>query len=181
LQRELVVQAQRGDVDAFTALAGEAVDRLHGIAYRILRDGDAADDATQRALISAWDHIRALRDPSRWEAWTYRLVVHEAYREARHARSQRSRVRFINPRAAVQPDASDEISERDELERAFRELSPEQRAVLVLHHYADLPLAEIGRILGIPAGTVGSRLYHATRRLRGVLEADGALARGSAA
>lgn len=174
MQRDLVVRAQRGDGEAFTILAGQAIDRLHGVAYRILRDADRADDATQQALISAWDHIRSLRDPDRFDAWTYRLVVHAAYREARRENGQRSKVKLIQMQNMVAvSDPSSSLAEHDELEWAFRKLSPEHRAVLVLHHYADLPLADIARILRIPVGTVGSRLFHATRQLRAALEASG--------
>jgi len=183
VQRELVVRAQAGDVDAFTVLARETMNRLHGVAFRILRDSDGADDATQRALIAAWDHLGDLRDPERFEAWTYRLVVHEAYHEARKERSQHSAVRFARASDSGDPDASGKIADRDELDRAFRGLSADQRAVLVLHYYADLPLSEMADILGVPVGTVGSRLHHAARRLRAVLEADGevVLARGHVA
>ena len=183
MQRELVVRAQAGDVDAFTVLARESVDRLHGVAYRILRDGDRADDATQGALIAAWDNLRELRDPGRFEAWTYRLVVHAAYREARKERSQHASVRFIRIGDAADDDQARAVADHDELERGFRRLSADQRAVLVLHYYADLPLADIADILGIPVGTVGSRLHHATRRLRAALagDAEGVLAGGHVA
>jgi RNA polymerase sigma-70 factor (ECF subfamily) len=174
VQREWVVRAQAGDAEAFSVLASQAVERLHGVAYRILRDADRADDATQRALISAWDHLGELRDPDRFDAWTYRLVVHAAYREARRERSQHDRIRLIPMHGASDADPFGEIADRDLLDRAFRSLSPEHRAVMVLHHYADLPLAEIADVLGIPVGTVGSRLHHAARRLRAVLEADAA-------
>ena len=172
MQRELVVRAQRGDADAFSILAREAIGRLHDVAYRILRDADAADDATQQALIDAWDHLDSLRDPDRFDAWTYRLVVHEASREVRRERSHRGRVRFIPMQDAAGPDPGPDVAERDQLERAFRQLSPEHRAVLVLHLYADLPLTDIAGILGVPVGTVGSRLHYAARRLRAVLEQD---------
>lgn len=182
MQRDLVVEAQHGDAEAFAALVSEAIDRLYGVAFRILRDPDAADDATQRALIDAWDHLGGLRDPGRFEAWTYRLVVNASYKEIRRERSQRERVRLIAVTGTAAVDPIDDVADREELDRAFRELPAEQRAVLVLHHYADLPLIEIADILGIPAGTVGSRLHHATRRLRAVLERDaqGVPARGHA-
>lgn len=172
MQRELVVQAQHGDVEAFSRLAAAAVDRFHGVAYGILRDADIADDATQRALIDAWTHLGALRDPDRFDAWTYRLVVTAAYKEIRRERSQHARVRLLGVPPATAPDLFD-ITEREAMEEAFQELSPEHRAVLVLHHVADLPLAEIAGILGIPVGTVGSRLHHAARRLRAALDRDG--------
>ncbi|MGE5235385.1 MAG: RNA polymerase sigma factor [Acidobacteriota bacterium] len=170
MQRDLVVRAQRGDEEAFSILASRAIDRLHGVAYRILRDQDRADDATQRALIAAWDRLPGLRDPDRFDGWTYRLVVHAAYREAQRETSQRDRGRRLATDALFEPDPGDRVADREELEHAFRALSPEHRAVLVLHHFSDLPLTEIAATLGIPVGTVGSRLHHAMRRLRAALE-----------
>lgn len=169
MQRDLVIRAQQGDADAFGILAAGAIKRLHGVAYRILRDADRADDATQQALMTAWDHLRSLRDPDRFDAWTYKLVVHAAYREARRDRAERNAVRWLAPRECVESPAPDAIADRDELEQAFKTLSPEHRAILTLRYYADLPFAEIADILGIPVGTVGSRLYHATRRMREAL------------
>jgi len=181
-QRELVVLARQGDVEAFSILAGHAVDRLHAVAFRILRDADQADDATQQSLIEAWDHIRSLRDPDRFDAWTYRLVVNASYRVAKRERVLAGRVRLLPAPSPSDADPTSRVADRDQLERAFRSLSPEHRAVLVLHHYADLPLAEIAEILGIPIGTVGSRLHHAARRLRAALDEDAqvVLARGQA-
>ena len=181
MQRELVVRAQGGDVDAFASLAGAAIDRLHGVALRILGDRDAADDAVQRALIDAWDHLGGLREPERFDAWTYRLVVRAAYKEIRRERSQRGRVVFITPGDGSQRDLGADLAERDAIERGFRRLSPEHRAVLVLHHYADLPLSQIAEILDLPVGTVGSRLHYAAREMRAALEREsrGALAAGA--
>jgi RNA polymerase sigma-70 factor (ECF subfamily) len=170
VQHDLVIRAQHGDADAFGLLAAGAIERLHGIAYRILRDADRADDATQQALVAAWDHLRSLRDPDRFEAWTYRLVVRAAYKEARRERSQREVVRSMATVAPAGSDVPMAVAERDELEQAFRTLSPEHRAVLALRYYADLPFAEIADVLDIPLGTVSSRLHHALQRLRNVLD-----------
>jgi RNA polymerase sigma-70 factor (ECF subfamily) len=172
LQRELVEQAQKGNAEAFSALVRPTADRLYGIAYRILRDPDRAEDATQRALIDTWQHLHDLRDPDCFEAWTCRLVVREAYREARHESRWRPKIGFIAEQRSTDADPQTTIANRDELERGFRQLSAEQRAVLVLHHYMGLSIAEIAQTLGIPAGTVGSRLHYAMGRLRAALEAD---------
>jgi RNA polymerase sigma factor (sigma-70 family) len=172
LQRELVEQAQRGSADAFSTLVAPTADRLYGIAYRILRDADRAEDATQRALIDTWQHLSDLRDPDRFEAWTCRLVVREAYREARHESRWLPSAGLIAEHQSAEPDPATTITTRDELERGFRQLSAEHRAVLVLHHYLGLPVAEIAQVLGIPAGTVASRLHYAMGRLRAALEAD---------
>ncbi len=172
VQRDLVIRAQQGDAEAFSLLAAGAIGRLHGVAYRILRDQDRADDATQQALVSAWDHLRSLRDADRFDAWTYRLVVRAAYREARRDRTRRAAVRQVLPEDRVVAESSDALAARDEIEQAFRALSPEHRAILTLRYYADLPFAEIAEILGIPIGTVGSRLYHATRRMREALRRE---------
>jgi len=79
VERELVIRAQRGDQDAFDLLVSRIVDRLYSIAYRILRNGPSAEDATQQALVDVWRHLPSLRDPDRFDAWAYRLLVHAAY------------------------------------------------------------------------------------------------------
>ena len=79
MQRDLVLRARSGDHDAFTELAAEAFDRLHRTARLILRSDDRAADAVQEALTAAWLHIRAIRDPDRFDAWLHRLLVHACY------------------------------------------------------------------------------------------------------
>ena len=171
MDRMLVERAAQGDRDAFAVLATRAIDRLYRVAYRLLRDPESAWDATQQAMLEAWRDLPTLRDPDRWEAWTYRLVVHASYREGRRARQLTGKVHLLAPRSS-EPDSALSVADRDELERGFRVLPVEQRAVVVLHHYLGLPLTEVADILGIPAGTARSRLHHATRRLRAALEAD---------
>lgn len=171
MQHDLVEQAQRGDPEAFQALVRGASDRLYAIAWRILRDPDRAEDALQQALIQIWEDLPGLRDPERFDAWTYRLVVHTSYREARRERRWMSRIREI----PVDPPDDDRVGavvDRDEVERGFRRLTPEHRAVLVLHYFVGLPVSEIAETLGIPAGTAASRLHHAVRNLRAAFEAD---------
>jgi RNA polymerase sigma factor (sigma-70 family) len=170
--RELVEQAIAGDPDAFVSLARAAYDRLHGIARLILRDEEPALDAVQEALTSAWLHIRAVRDPDRFDAWLNRLAVHASYREAR---GRRSRVVEIGVAPVYVPDGWDAVGAvdaRDQIERGFRRLNPQQRAVLVVHHFLELSEAEAAAVLGIPVGTVKSRLNRATTALRAAIEAD---------
>jgi DNA-directed RNA polymerase specialized sigma24 family protein len=85
MQRDLVIRAREGDADAFEALAAEAFGRLLRTASLILRSDDRAADAVQEALTSAWVHIRAVRDPERFDAWLHRLLVHACYGELRRA------------------------------------------------------------------------------------------------
>jgi RNA polymerase sigma-70 factor (ECF subfamily) len=172
MQAGLVERAQGGDQDAFAALATASVDRCYAIAYRILRDMDRAQDATQQALLGAWRDLPTLRDPERFDAWLYRLVVRACYAQATNDRRWSSGVRLIPSDKSTVPDSATAIADRDELERGFRRLSPEQRAVLVLHHYLGYPLTEIAETLGIPVGTARSRLHYATRQLRAAIEAD---------
>lgn len=171
MQRELVERAQRGDARAFETLVGEASDRLYAIAYRILRDIDRAQDALQDALIHVWEDLPQLRDPERFDAWTYRLVVHASYRLAQRERRWGAKVREIAG-VAGRGDGVSDLVDRDEIERTFRRLTVEHRAVLVLRYYVGLPVVEIAEVLDIPAGTAASRLHYATRSLRAALEAD---------
>jgi RNA polymerase sigma factor (sigma-70 family) len=169
--RTLVERARRGDQEAFGELARREIDRLYRVAYRILRDPELARDATQQTLLEAWRDLSKLRDPDRWEAWTYRLLVRACYREGRRERRV-GIVRLISIDGAAVADTAKDIADRDELERGFRRLPVDQRVVVVLHHYVGLPLTEVAQVLGIPAGTARSRLHTATRRLRVALEED---------
>ena len=166
-----VERAREGDRGAYERLATGAADRLFQVAYRIVRDTDLANDAVQQTLVAMWTDLPTLRDPDRFEAWSYRLVVRFSLADARRHRRSGITIHALTddvpePRAGI-----DGVDDRDELDRAFRELSPEHRAVLVLHHYLGLPLTEIAVVLGVPYGTVGSRLHRATDQLRAVLEA----------
>ena len=173
-QRELVRRAARGDHEAFDALVRFASNRLYGIAYRILRDQHLAEDALQGALITIWNELPRLRDPDRFDAWTYRLIVRAAMTEARRAGRGRGTASLLPDDAEPSrgPDEIRAVADRDALERGFRRITPEQRAVLVLQHYAGLSQAEIADVIGVPIGTAGSRLHYAARALRAAIEAD---------
>ncbi len=181
MDTELVVRAQRGDGAAFEELARDSVDRPHDVARSILSDTRLAEDATQQALLDIWQDLPRLREPARFEAWSYRLLVHACYDEARR---ERRWMPDLPPFWIGAPAGRDEIAavvDREQLERGFRRLSVEQRAVVVLHHYRGLPLDQVADVLGIRAGTVHSRLHRAMRCLRAALDADRRpSARGSA-
>jgi RNA polymerase sigma-70 factor, ECF subfamily len=172
--RDLVERAQRGDREAFAALVGMTSDRMYALASRILRDGVLAEDALQSALIIVWRQLPNLRDPDRFEAWARRLLVHACYAEARRRRTWAANVRVLPIDGPAGPDGLLPIDLRDALDRAFRRLTVEQRAVFVLHHHVGLQLTEVAETLGIPAGTARSRLHYATRVLRAAIEADAA-------
>ena len=168
----LVIQAKQGDREAFDALARLCGDRCLAIAFRILRDFDHADDAVQAALLTAWREIRALRDPELFEPWLHRILTNACYTEARRRRRWSEQIRLLPVEPVHGPDEYLNVEHRDQLERAFRRLTVEQRAVLVFHHYLELPLPEVAERLGIPLGTVKSRMHHAKQALRAGLEAD---------
>jgi len=172
MDTDLVTRAQRGDEEAFASLAVAVGDRLHAVAHRILRDLDLAEDATQQALLAIWRDLPQLRDPARFDAWSYRLLVRACYTEARRTRRWAPNLRLLPVDVASATDDSGPVVDRDQLERGFRRLSVEHRAVVVLHHYLDMPLEEVAETLGVPVGTVRSRLHHAMRGLRAALDAD---------
>jgi RNA polymerase sigma-70 factor (ECF subfamily) len=172
VDRDLVEQAQRGDREAFAILARTRGDTLFGIARRVLRDVGLAEDAVQQALVIAWRELPHLRDPDRFDAWLQRTLVHACYAEARRKRAWITTIRALPVDGPAGRDDLASMIDRDEVERGFRRLPPEQRAILVLHHYLGLDANEIGRVLAIPAGTARSRLHYAHRAMRAALEAD---------
>jgi RNA polymerase sigma-70 factor, ECF subfamily len=172
MDTDLVIRAQRGDEEAFTSLAVAVGDRLHAVAHRILRDTDLAEDATQQALLNVWRDLPQLRDPARFDAWSYRLLVRACYAEGRRTRVWAPNLRLLPVDEPAETEGLSAVVDRDQLERGFRRLSIEHRTVVVLHHYVDLPLDQVAEVLGVPIGTVRSRLFHAMRGLRAALEAD---------
>lgn len=173
MDRSVVERARGGDRDAFAVLVGLVSDSLFAVAYRILRESSAAEDALQNALVSTWQQLPRLRDPDRFEAWAHRILVRACYVESRRRQQFASKVRVLDVLGSSSSDGSGTRADRDEIEHAFRQIPVDQRAVFVLHHYLGLPLVEIAETLGIPAGTARSRLHTATRSLRTVMEASG--------
>ncbi len=142
------------------------------IAQRILRDAGRAEDTVQQALVIAWRELPSLRDPDRFDAWLQRLLVNASYAEARRARVWNANVRVLPSDGLAGSDEGTSVVDRDRLERGFRRLPPDQRAILVFTHYLGLTPAEIADRLEIPVGTARSRLHYAHRAMRAAIEAD---------
>ena len=172
MERTLVERAMHGDEGAYASLASTAGDRLLAIAYRMLRDLDQAEDAVQVALVSAWRDLPTLREPDRFDAWLTRLLIRACYGEARRQRRWIASIRVMPNDGATSPDMALAVADRDQLERGFRRLPTDQRAVFVLHHHLGWTLVEIAETLEIPLGTAKSRLHYATQTLRAALDAD---------
>ena len=172
MDADLVRRAQGGDQEAFADMVYAIADRFLAVSHRILSDIDLAEDATQQALLGVWQNLPQLRDPARFEAWSYRLLVRACYAEGRKSRRWAPNLRLLSVDEPMVVDGTSAVVDRDQLERAFRRLTLEQRAVLVFHHYVGLPLPELADRLGIPLGTAKSRLFHATAALRASLDAD---------
>ena len=176
MQRDLVERAMAGDHDAFSELARVSIGRLYVVARLILRDDARAEDATQEALLAAWRRLSGLRDPDRFEAWLHRLLVNACYREARRGRRRRSIEVQVDmlamPEAPGADDRGFDLADRDQLERGFRRLDVDQRTVLVMHYYLGFSLDDAADVLGVPPGTVRSRLHRAIGAMRAGLEAD---------
>ena len=171
MRRDLVEAAGRGDHEAFEALAISVGDRMYAVARLILGQSDLAEDAVQEALVRAWQQLPSLRDPDRFDAWLYRLVVNACADQGRQLRRWSQLVRPLPIDASISDDTGS-VADREQLEAAFSRLKPEQRAVIVLHYYSGFSAAEIAQILGIPEGTARSRLHYATGSMRAALEAD---------
>jgi RNA polymerase sigma-70 factor (ECF subfamily) len=173
VDRDLVEAARSGDRDAYVDLIRPRTDRLFAISQRILRDIDRAEDALQDALVIAWRDLRGLRDPDRFDAWLQRLLINVCIAQATRERRRTANLRVLpvddGPAA---PDDLLTVGDRDQLDRGFRRLPPDQRAILVLHHFLGYAPSEIAETLGIPPGTARSRLHHAHRAMRAALEAD---------
>ena len=172
MDRELVTRAQQGDTDAFTRLADGLASPFLGVARRILRDVGVAEDATQQALLNVWQRLPQLRDPDKFEAWSYRLLVRACYSEGRRLRHWQPAIPLTESDEPMEGDMTGSVVDRDQLERAFLRLSLDHRTVVVLRHFRHFSLDEIAIALDVPVGTVASRLHYALTTMRSALEAD---------
>jgi RNA polymerase sigma-70 factor (ECF subfamily) len=160
---------------AFRRLTDRHLDSAYRLAAVILGDRLEAEDAVHDAAVAAWRSFGSLRDREQFEAWFRRILVNgcrDRLRTRARARSHvvdlgRDLVEAEHPRVA---DASDEAASRDAVARALDTLDPDHRIVVVLRFQADLTVPAIGATLGIPEGTVKSRLHHALGRLRTAME-----------
>lgn len=168
----LVERARDGDDVAFAELIDLDGNLCYAIAFRILRDTERAQDAVQQAFLLAWRDLPRLRDPERFGPWLHRLLINACYEESRRRRRWKTRITVLPVDGPGGPDPMVSVDDRDALDRAFERLSPQHRVVFVLHHHAGHPLAEIADIVGVPVGTVKSRLHYATRTLRAAIVAD---------
>jgi RNA polymerase sigma-70 factor (ECF subfamily) len=171
-QRLLVERAGRGDASAFAALVDGSIAHLEAVARLIVRDHELARDAVQDAYTRAWRDLPLLRDPDRFDAWLLRLTVNACLDVVRRRRRRPIEVELSPIEPSDPADESQRIVDRDELDRGFRHLAPDQRAVLVLHYYVGMPVSAVAETLGIPLGTVQSRLGRALGHLRLSIAAD---------
>jgi RNA polymerase sigma-70 factor (ECF subfamily) len=169
--RTLVIRARSGDRDAFELLVRANYDRLYAVARRMTADAADAEDATQDAFLRAWRDIPRLSDPDRYDAWQLRLTIHACY-DLLRGRRRRQIHATVRPLPDIPARTEPDYAERDRLNNAFSKLSAEHRAVVVLHFYREMTVPEIAELLGVPVGTVNSRLHYGTRALRAALEAE---------
>jgi len=174
LERELVEAARRGDRAAYDAIVRRKVESVYRTARTILGNDADAQDATQEAFVAAWRSLPRLRDADRFEAWLGRIVVNACRQQLRHRGVVREIAMPGDPgeRNLAQPGPADATIDGLAFDRAFERLSIDERAILTLHHGDGLDLAEVGAILGIPTGTVKSRLLRARRALERSLDRE---------
>ncbi len=152
------------------------LDRGYRLARAILYDEQEAQEAVQEACLAAWRRGDSLRDSDRFQVWFERIVVNECRDRLRGRRRQR--VRAISLEAAWRgagagtvPDPADSGADRN-LDAAFDRLDPDHRIVILLRYWQDLTVDDIAERVGVPAGTVKSRLHYALRAMRASLEAS---------
>ena len=154
---------------AFLRLADEHLDAAYRLARAILHDSTDAQDATHDAFERAWRSWSTLRDPSRFEPWFDRILVNTCRDRLRSARRQATDI--SEEVAITSGDQFGQAHDRDLLANAIANLSPDHRVVVALRYYRDLTVDDIARRLGVPSGTVQSRLHYALKRLHDAIDA----------
>jgi RNA polymerase sigma-70 factor (ECF subfamily) len=165
---ELVERAAAGDRGAFDRLVEPYLAVALGAARLITGDEADAADAVQDALLRSWQALDRLRDPQLFPAWFRKIVIRSATRFVR----RRGRLIELNLDIPGPADSLEREFDRRQLAKAFARLDSKDRVLLTLHHYWQMPVAESAQLLGLPEGTVRSRVHHALRRLRASYDAE---------
>ena len=166
----LVLRCQEGDDESLRALIDRWQPRLGRLAGRLTRDRDASRDIVQDAWLAIVRGIKRLDDPARFRSWAYRIVSNKCMDWTRRRVVRRKAAREREGTIENATDESDATDEVNGLRVALAHLPIDQRAILSLHYLDGMGLLEIARVLGVPVGTVKSRLYHARNRLREAME-----------
>ncbi len=164
----LLEAARLGDHDAFTTLLRRHDDQMRALAWSVLRDRSAMDDVLQDAYLKAYRNLKRFRGESRFSTWLHRIVYRTCLDHVRRRREVVGLGDGDEPSAPGRPH--DDVDERLALHRALATLDPETAAALVLVDRDGHSYEEAGHVLGIPAGTVASRLHRGRRALRAVLD-----------
>jgi RNA polymerase sigma-70 factor (ECF subfamily) len=162
------------DPEAFASFAEQRLDAAYRTASFILRDRASAEDAVHDAFVLAWRRRENLRDPAAAGAWFGRILVNVCRDRLRH--ESRAAVRDVSTElSASTSGAADPLSalaRRDEVGAALRRLTRDEQVLLALRFGEDRTVPEIGGMLGIPEGTVKSRLHGALAHMRAALDAE---------
>jgi RNA polymerase sigma-70 factor (ECF subfamily) len=170
MDQHVVARARRGDTGAFESLVVGHHHRLFRLAHGILRDPHLAEDATQQAFLDMWRDIRRLRDPAKFEAWSYRVLVRVCHREVKRRPDWLPDTELSPAQVPLAADDYGAVAHRDQLERGFEHLSVDHRTVIALHHLLDMTMECVADTLDIPLGTAHSRLARAMKALRAAMD-----------
>lgn len=159
--------------DAFRRLVDDELDAVYRLAAVILGDRFEAEDAVHDAALNAWRHWGDLRDPARFDAWFGRIVINTCRDRLRRSRRRGAielRRELERAEHPVTDDGTADAADRDAVRRLFDRLPVDERLVVALRYGADLTVPAIADRLGVPQGTVKSRLHSALGRLRRAIE-----------
>jgi RNA polymerase sigma-70 factor (ECF subfamily) len=171
--RSLIDRARHGDLGAFEEIVRTRMDAVYRLSFAILSDEADARDAAQETFVMAWRKIGELREPERFDAWLQRVAVNAARMSHRSRRRRDVREIAVSRVASTEASAAAPVNtDARTLDTALRGLLVDQRSILVLHHLEGLGIDDLADRLGIPAGTVKSRLHTARRALQAALDRE---------
>ena len=171
---ELIERLQQADLEALGELFERYRNRVYRTALAIVRDPAAAEDILQDCFLKVYTHAERIDIKRPLAPWLYRVTVNLSYTWLARGKKRRTSLDNVMDRlVSPMKQAPDQVTEQTELRQNVREaigaLSVDQRVVVVLYYLNNLNLQDIAEILGLPVGTVKSRLYYARENLRATL------------
>lgn len=172
-QELLVIRAKRGDDQAFEEIVREFERPMFYYVRRLVESDEDTWDIVQDVWIKAFRNIRSLRETNRFRVWLYRIAHCTAIGHHRAAyRNQAVVDEAFEVEAPIETDSAPNLDDAERVHLALDKLDPVFREVLTLRFLEDLSVEETAEVMGVPAGTVKSRLFHAKRALRKLIDRE---------
>jgi RNA polymerase sigma factor (sigma-70 family) len=162
----LIEKCKKGDIEAYEKLVKKYMKKTYSLALYFTKNPSDAWDVSQQGFVNAWKGMKRFDAGSPFFPWLYAIIKNEALTKFKREKKEEKKQEELPLKSIVSPEEHLENEEKiRKLKKALSKLDEEKRQIIYLRHYADMSYKEISKALGLPEGTIMSRLYYARKAL----------------